>query len=93
MSDSQEKVNVTQEAQAQEACDKVHNEPLCACGRKPKKAKRNLSDETRARLSEKAKTNDWAKHVAEFRKANPDIKGRDVMSKAKETYKRPEKKE
>lgn len=31
--------------------------------------------------------NNWLSHVAEFRKANPDVKYKQALSEAKKTYK------
>ena len=33
--------------------------------------------------------NPWLSHVAEFRKANPDVKYKQALSEAKKTYKQP----
>ena len=57
-------------------------EPVAVKERK----RRNLSDETRKRLSEAAKTGGWAQHLAAFRAAHPDIKGKHVYSEASKTY-------
>ena len=61
---------------------------LCHCGRKVKKPKRDLAPETRAKLSERAKTTDWAVHLKKFREEHPDVKGRDVMREASKSYER-----
>ena len=34
------------------------------------------------------KVNPWLVHVKKFREANPDLKFKDVLMKAKETYKK-----
>lgn len=59
---------------------------------KKKRVKRDLSDESRARLADNARNSAWGKHVAEFRKAHPEIKGKQVFTEAKKTYKKVEKK-
>lgn len=58
---------------------------------KKPRVKRNLTAEQRQVLSTRAKESAWAKHISEFRKANPEVKGREVFQKAKESYKKPEK--
>ena len=50
------------------------------------KPKRAVSDATKDKLRQVAKDSPWTKHLSEFRLANPEIKGRDLMKKASESY-------
>ena len=85
-----EKEEVQHQA-AEECAEKVCDTNLCdGCGRKRPRAKRPLTDEARSKLSERAKTSAWAQHVAQFRKDHPEVKGRQVFSEAKKTYKKAE---
>ena len=77
MSDNQE--TQTQEVQVQQV-------QVAPVPEKKVRVKRNLTDEQRQKLSTRAKESSWGLHIAEFRKANPDVKGREVYRKAKETY-------
>ena len=72
-----------QETQSQEVREV---QALAPVPEKKARVKRNLTDEQRQKLSTRAKESSWGQHIAEFRKANPDVKGREVFRKAKETY-------
>lgn len=53
-----------------------------------KKKKRVVSAEGRAKLKKAAAGNPWLMHLAAFRKAHPDVKGKDVTKQAKASYKK-----
>lgn len=51
------------------------------------KRKRNLTDEQRQAMSERAKNSAWNKFRREYAEKNPDVKGRELMKAASEAYK------
>ena len=50
----------------------------------PVKTKRVYSEEAKLRM----RSTKWQQHLREFRAAHPEIKGREVFIKAKESYSR-----
>jgi hypothetical protein len=52
----------------------------------PKKSKKRAPK--KEKVDGRKKVNRWMKHVMEYRKEHPEVAYRDVLKKAKETYKK-----